>query len=129
MIKGNKKYALKRMLCGSDKLAPALFRAILDVFPVLGPLLSPLKSPTAANADLWLEAVLGLWGGAHYSSLIRPQRQVLDNASQVHCEEQHYDSTNTVDPLELWPLDKADFALITLATKHGKNSKEQHRDR
>jgi hypothetical protein len=69
------------MLSGSDDLAPALFRAILDVFPVLGPLLSPLKSPTAANADLWLEAILGLWGWTHDSSLIRPQRQVLDNAS------------------------------------------------
>ena len=71
MIKGNKKYAFKRMLCGSDKLAPALFRTILDVFPVLSPLLAPLKSPTAAQANFWLEAVLGLWGGAHDSSLIR----------------------------------------------------------
>ncbi len=59
------------MLSGSDDLAPALFRAILDVFPILGPLLSPLKSPTAAKADLWLEAILGLWGWAHYSSLMR----------------------------------------------------------
>jgi hypothetical protein len=59
------------MLSGSDNLAPALLRAILDVFPVLGPLLPPLKSPTAAHADLWIEAVLGLWDRAHYSSLMR----------------------------------------------------------
>ena len=61
------------MLGGSDNLAPALLGAILDVFPVLGPLLPPLESPTAANADLWLEAVLGLWCGAHDSSLIRQE--------------------------------------------------------
>jgi hypothetical protein len=61
VIKGNKKYAFKRMLSGSDELAPALLGAILDVFPVLGPLLAPFKSPTAANADLWLKAVFGLW--------------------------------------------------------------------
>ena len=61
MIKGNKKYAFKRMLSGSDDLAPALFRTILDVFPVLSPFLAPLESPTAANADLWLKAVFGLW--------------------------------------------------------------------
>jgi hypothetical protein len=73
------------MLGGSDDLAPALFRAILDVFPVLGPLLAPLESPTASKADLGLKAVLGLWGWTHDSSLIRPQRQVLDNPSQVHC--------------------------------------------
>ena len=46
----------------------------------------------------------------------------LDNPSQIHCEEQHHYSTNTVDPLELWPLDEADLVLITLATKHGKDS-------
>jgi hypothetical protein len=74
------------MLCGSDDLTPALLRAILDVFPVLGPLLSPLKSPTAAQACFWLKAVFGLWGWTHGSSLIRPQREVLDNPSQVHCE-------------------------------------------
>ena len=74
------------MLSGSDDLAPALLRAILDVFPVLGPLLSPLKSPTAAQASFWLKAVFDLWGWTHDSSLIRPQRQVLDNAGQVHCE-------------------------------------------
>ena len=74
MIKRNKKYAFKRMLSGSDELAPALLGAILDVFPVLGPLLPPLESPTAANADLWLKAVFSLWGGAHGSSLIRLKR-------------------------------------------------------
>jgi hypothetical protein len=63
VIKWNKEYAFKEI--PRDDLTPALFRAILDVFPVLGPLLSPLKSPTAANADLWLEAILGLWGWAH----------------------------------------------------------------
>ena len=61
------------MLGGSDNLAPALFRAILDVFPVLGPLLPPLKSPTAAHTDLWLKAVFGLWGWTHDSSLIRQE--------------------------------------------------------
>jgi hypothetical protein len=61
------------MLSGSDDLAPALLRAILDVFPVLGPLLSPLESPTAANADLGLKAILGLWCRTHDSSLIRPK--------------------------------------------------------
>ena len=50
------------MLSGSDELAPALFRAILNVFPVLGPLLAPLKSPTAAQTSFWLKAVFGLWG-------------------------------------------------------------------
>ncbi len=74
------------MLGGSDDLAPALLRAILDVFPVLSPLLSPLESPPAASTDLWLEAILGLWGRTHGSSLIRPNSEVLDNASQVHCE-------------------------------------------
>lgn len=49
------------MLGSSDDLAPTLFRAILHVFPVLGPLLAPLESPTATNADFWLEAILGLW--------------------------------------------------------------------
>jgi hypothetical protein len=71
MIKWNKKYAFKRIL--SNDLAPALFRAILDVFPVFGPLLAPLESPTTTSTDLWLEAVLGLWGRAHASSLIRPE--------------------------------------------------------
>jgi hypothetical protein len=74
------------MLSGSDNLAPALLRAVLYVFPVLGPLLPPLKSPTAAQASFWLKAVFSLWGWTHGSSLIRPQRQVLDNPSQVHCE-------------------------------------------
>jgi hypothetical protein len=73
VIKGNKKYALKRILSDSDELAPALIRAILDVFPVLGPLLAPLESPTTANTNLWLETVFGLWGWAHGSSLIRPK--------------------------------------------------------
>jgi hypothetical protein len=86
VIKRNQKYAFKRVLSGSDELAPALFRAILNVFPVLGPLLAPLKSPTAAQASFWLKAVFDLWGWTHGSSLIRPQRQVLDNAGQVHCE-------------------------------------------
>ena len=72
MIKGNKKYAFKRVLSGSDELAPALFRAILNVFPVLGPLLAPLKSPGAASTDFWLEAVFGLWGWTHDSSLFGP---------------------------------------------------------
>jgi len=63
----------------SDELAPALFRAILDVFPVLGPLLTPFESPTAAQASFWLKAIFGLWGWAHVFSLIRPQRQVLNN--------------------------------------------------
>ena len=61
------------MLSGSDDLAPALLRAILDVFPVPGPLLSPLESPTAASTNLWLKTVLGLWGRTHGSSLIRPK--------------------------------------------------------
>jgi hypothetical protein len=59
------------MLSGSDELAPALLRAILYVFPILGPLLTPLESPTAAHADLRLKTVFGLWGWAHGSSLIR----------------------------------------------------------
>jgi hypothetical protein len=61
------------MLSGSDDLAPALLRAIPDVFPVLSPLLPPLKSPTAAQASFWLKAVFSLWGWTHGSSLIRPQ--------------------------------------------------------
>jgi hypothetical protein len=61
------------MLGGSDDLTSALFGAILDIFPVLGPLLAPLKSPTAANADLWLKAVFGLWSWTHDSSLIRQE--------------------------------------------------------
>jgi hypothetical protein len=62
VVKGNKKYAFIGMLGGSDNLAPALFRAILDVFPVLGPFLAPLESPTATNTSLWLEAIFGLGG-------------------------------------------------------------------
>jgi hypothetical protein len=59
------------MLGSSDDLAPALFRTILDVFPVLCPFLAPLESTTAASTDLWLEAVFGLRGWTHDSSLIR----------------------------------------------------------
>ena len=59
------------MLSGSDDLAPALLRAILDVFPVLGPLLTPFESSATANADLRLKSVFGLGGWAHGSSLIR----------------------------------------------------------
>lgn len=59
------------MLSGSDDLAPALFRAILDVLPVLSPLLTPLKSPTATQAGFWRKAVFGLWGWTHGSSLIK----------------------------------------------------------
>jgi hypothetical protein len=62
------------MLGGSDELAPALFRTVLDVFPVLGPLLTPFKSPTAAQASFWRKAVFGLWGWTHGSSLIRLTR-------------------------------------------------------
>ena len=120
MIEGNKKYAFKRLLSDSDNLAPALIRAILDVFPVLGPLLAPFESPATAHTNLWFEAVFSLWGLTHDSSLIRP-KQVLDNPSKVHCEEQHHNSTDTVDPLELWSLDPADLVFNTLATKHRKN--------
>jgi hypothetical protein len=69
------------MLSGSDKLAPALIRAVLDGFPVLGPFLAPFESPATAHTNLWLEAVFGLWGFTHDSSLIRPNRQLLDNPS------------------------------------------------
>jgi hypothetical protein len=58
------------MLSGSDDLAPALLRAILDVLPVLGPLFAPLKSPTAAQASFWLKAVFCLWGWSHGTSLV-----------------------------------------------------------
>jgi hypothetical protein len=61
------------VLSGSDDLAPALLRAILDVFPVLGPLLAPLESPTASSTDFWLEAIFSLWGWTHDSSLIKPR--------------------------------------------------------
>ena len=74
MIERNKKYAFKGMLSGSDKLAPALIRAVLDVFPVLGPLLAPFESPATAHTNLRLKAVFGLWGFTHDSSLIRPKR-------------------------------------------------------
>jgi hypothetical protein len=79
MIKGNKKYAFKRIL--RNDLAPALFRAVLDVFPVLGPLLAPLESPTTTSTDIWLEAIFDFWSWAHVSSLIRQKRQLLDNPS------------------------------------------------
>jgi len=59
------------MLGSSDNLAPALFRTILDVFPVLCPFLAPLESPTAMSTSLWLKAVFGLWGWTHGSSLMR----------------------------------------------------------
>jgi hypothetical protein len=62
------------MLSGSDELAPALLRAILDVFPVFGPLLTPLESSTTAHTNLRLKTVFGLWGWAHGSSLIRLKR-------------------------------------------------------
>ena len=81
MIERDQEYAFKGMLSGSDKLAPALIRAVLDVFPVFGPLLAPLESPTTAQTNLWLEAVFGLWGFTHDSSLIRPKKQLLDNPS------------------------------------------------
>jgi len=69
------------MLSGSDDLSPALIRAVLDVFPVLGPLLAPFESPATAHTNLRLKAVLGLWGFTHDSSLIRSKRQLLDNPS------------------------------------------------
>jgi hypothetical protein len=71
MIKGNKKYAFKEIL--RNDLAPALFRAVLDVFPVLGPLLAPLESPTTTSTDLWLEAIFDFGSWTHASSLIRPE--------------------------------------------------------
>ena len=55
----------------SDELDPALIRAILDVFPVLGPLLTPFEPSATASADLRLKSVFGLWGWAHGSSLIK----------------------------------------------------------
>ena len=71
MIKWNKKYAFKEIL--RNDLAPALFRAILDVFPVLGPLFAPLETPATAHTYLWLEAVFDFRSRAHASSLIRPE--------------------------------------------------------
>jgi hypothetical protein len=79
MIERDQEYAFKGMLGGSDELAPALIRAVLDVFPILGPLLAPLESPATAHTNLWLEAVFNSWGFTHDSSLIRPKRQLLDN--------------------------------------------------
>ena len=35
----------------------ALFRAILNVFPITSPLLTPLKGQIASLTDLWCEAV------------------------------------------------------------------------
>jgi hypothetical protein len=72
VIKWNKEYAFKEI--PRDDLTPALFRAILDVFPVFGPLLTPLESPTTAHTYLWLEAVFDFRSRAHASSLIRPER-------------------------------------------------------
>jgi hypothetical protein len=118
MIEGNKKYAFKRILSGSDELAPALFGAVLHVFPILGPLLSPLESPATANTNFWFKTVLGLWGWTHGSSLIRPKRHVLNNPSEVHGHKQHYNSTDSVNPLELRSVDPADLVLLTLTTKH-----------
>jgi hypothetical protein len=77
VIKWNKKYAFKDIL--RNDLAPALFRAILDVFPVLGPLLTPLESPTTAHTDLGLKTVFSLWGRAHDSSLIRPMSPLQES--------------------------------------------------
>jgi hypothetical protein len=77
VIEGNKKYAFIRMLSGSDELAPALFRAILNVFPIFGPLLAPLESPATAHTNLRLKAVFGLWCWTHDSSLIRQEHRVL----------------------------------------------------
>ena len=71
------------MLSDSDELAPALIRAILYVFPVLGPLLTPFESPATAHTDPRLKTVFGLWGWAHKTSLIRPRKYLLDNASQL----------------------------------------------
>jgi hypothetical protein len=64
------------MLSDSDELAPALIRAILYVFPVLGPLLTPLESQTAAQAGFWRKAVFGFRGWAHGSSLMRTREGV-----------------------------------------------------
>jgi hypothetical protein len=81
MIERDQEYAFKGMLGASDELAPALIRAVLDVFPVLGPLLAPFESPATAQTNLRLKAVFGLWGFTHDSSIIRPKRQLLDNPS------------------------------------------------
>jgi hypothetical protein len=61
------------MLGVSDDLAPALFRAILDVFPVLCPLPAPFESPATSHAYLRLETVFGFGSWAHGSSLMRPE--------------------------------------------------------
>jgi hypothetical protein len=106
------------MLGDSDNLAPALFRAILDVFPVLGPLLAPFESPTASKADLGLKTVLGLWGWTHDSSLIRPTDWELYKPSKVDGHQQHHNSTNKVDPLRLRPEDESDLPRSALTTKH-----------
>jgi hypothetical protein len=61
------------MLSGSDDLSPALIRAVLDVFPVLGPLLAPFESSATAHTNLRLEAIFDFGSWAHASSLIRPE--------------------------------------------------------
>jgi len=118
------------MLSVSDNLAPALIRAILDIFPVLSPLFPPLKSPAATNTDLRLNAVFGLWGWAHGSSLIRLKRQVLDYASELQGNNQHQDSTDSVYQIVL--LAEALFfftasADLAVATEHSKQAKNKKR--
>jgi hypothetical protein len=81
MIKRNKKYALKRMVSDSDDLTPALFRTILYVLPVFGPLLAPFESPATPQANLGFKTIFGLWGWAHGSSLVLLKRQVLNDPS------------------------------------------------
>ena len=45
------------------KLLPALFGAILDVFPVFCPLLAPFELQTAPRTSPGLKAVFGLRNG------------------------------------------------------------------
>jgi hypothetical protein len=62
MIERDQEYAFKGMLSGSDKLAPALIRAVLDVFPVFGPFFTPLESSATAHTQLRLEAIFDFGG-------------------------------------------------------------------
>ena len=64
-------------ICGADDqrgfrecvsfVLTAPVAAVLDLSPVLGPLLAPLKGQVAAHTDLGLKAVLYLCGAGHGS--------------------------------------------------------------
>jgi len=44
----------------SASFTTTLFTAVLNIFPIICPLLAPFKGQSASNTDLWREAIFNL---------------------------------------------------------------------